>query len=322
MSTTPTNERDVDPSASEPTHVILACDESGAKGYADVNDIASDDIGVFAGIMVPASELRMVQPDFDALAKKYAAADGKLHITDLSKEMQEALRLGVYELVRKHRLPLFYEAIHVAGFSFIYKTMLEAVQAGRQEQNSPIKISANLPPAPSLHVELFSGLYSKVVAFCMERDERRLHIEVRTDRVDSPIVREFAAATKKLMDYGPAVKDVKGFDIRTKEVVHGSITVGPVATQLQDIEITKFELNVRDDSDGLVVAADVLVNSLHYLFKHRPAKEKYRALNTRSAFAAHPLFAHLDTFFDWGSYSHPDTFYRHPSDPALSEPEE
>jgi hypothetical protein len=40
--------------AGEPiTHVILACDESGAKGYADGDEQSPGEVGVFAGIMVP-----------------------------------------------------------------------------------------------------------------------------------------------------------------------------------------------------------------------------------------------------------------------------
>jgi hypothetical protein len=51
------------------------------------------------------------------------------------------------------------------------------------------------------------------------------------------------------------------------------------------------------DSDGLVLAADVLANSLNYLFKHRDADALYGPLNCVDAVAGHPLAAHLDAFF-------------------------
>jgi len=67
------------------------------------------------------------------------------------------------------------------------------------------------------------------------------------------------------------------------------------------------------DSDGLVLAADVLANSLNYLFKHRDADALYGPLNCMDAVAGHPIAAHLDAFFNWGSGDCiGDGIYRHP----------
>lgn len=116
---------------SEPiTHVILACDESGAKGYADRDEACPEETGVFAGLMAPADCVAKVAPDFDAVAAKYATAAGKLHITDLSPEKQAALRNEMFALVRTHKLPCFYEAVHVAGFHRSHKD-LSALMDGR-----------------------------------------------------------------------------------------------------------------------------------------------------------------------------------------------
>jgi hypothetical protein len=103
---------------SEPiTHIILACDESGAKGYADRDEAFPGETGVFAGLMAPAEFVAKVAPDFDVVAAKYATPEGKLHITDLPFEKQAALRNEMFELIRAHKLPCLYEAVHVAGLT-------------------------------------------------------------------------------------------------------------------------------------------------------------------------------------------------------------
>ena len=301
--------------------IVLACDESGAKGYADVVEAFSGEVGVFAGILVAAEELPVVTSEFDALVHTYAPADGKLHIADLTPEQQGALRSDVFGLVTKHALPCFYEAIHVRGFSQPYTHLRDAVEEARNERRSAIKMSGRAgPSAPSLHTTLFEGLYSKALAFCMEKGHTAIHIEVRTDRVDAPIVRDFGTVAEELLSTKAVIRRVTGFDPATKSVVEGEIRAGATSTEgLLPIEITHLELNVVDDSDGLVLAADVIANSLTHLFHNRPDGERFTALNTPKAFASHQLKAYFDVFKSWGEYSFPDTFYRHPNDPDLDE---
>jgi hypothetical protein len=301
------------------THVILVCDESGAKGYAVANNLDTDEIGVFAGVMVPAELLPTVREEFDHIVSRYAPADNKLHITDLSREAQDALRNDTYELIRKHRLPCFYEAIHLAGFNNAHGPLVAAVEKARQARTSSVRMSENPVTAPSLHVTLFEGIFSKVVAFCMERQKSRLHVEVWTDNVDQPIALEFEKAARKLTDYSPTVNNVTGYDTETKKVRRGYVKVGPSQNAALPVSIEHFELKTIGDSNGLVVAADVLANSLHHLFKSRPDDERYTALNTPEAFARHPLQNCLDSFESWEGYNFTDTYYRHPRDPAREE---
>ena len=85
----------------------------------------------------------------------------------------------------------------------------------------------------SLHEELFFGLYSKLLAFCMERGKTLLHVEVRTDQVDAPIFKNFQSTVKNLLDYGAKIQSVTGFDPITKEVVNGTIETRPVPPEQQ-----------------------------------------------------------------------------------------
>jgi len=299
------------------THIILACDESGAKGYADRDEVTPGETGVLAGLLVPADHLQAVAPDFDAIAHKYASDDGKLHITDLPPDRQQTLRDDMYALIRKHKIPCFYEAIHVAGFHRAYKEREELMDQTRTAKRSPIKMGSPRTVAASLHAALFQGLYGKVIAFCLEREQLRLHIEVRTDRVDSPLVKDFEETAKDLLDFGAKIRRVTGFDPVSKQVVKGSIEIGTVPSDAQiPVVVEHLEIKVVDDSDGLVVAADVLANSLDYLFRTRSPQERYRALNDPEAFKNHPLRDCLDSFRRWDGYNFTDCFYAHPLDPA------
>ena len=76
------------------------------------------------------------------------------------------------------------------------------------------EICGNVKSPNSLHEALFFGLYSKLLAFRLERGKSLLHIEVRTDRVDDPIFKNFQAAAKSLLDYGAKIQTVTGFERR------------------------------------------------------------------------------------------------------------
>jgi hypothetical protein len=122
------------------THIVLACDESGAKGRAGRSEASPGEIGVFAGLMVPADLLRTAAPTFNAIALRYAPDDGKLHIADLSPERQQALRADIYALIRKNKIPCFYEAIHVAGFHRFQKEREKLISQGYASRRSAIKM--------------------------------------------------------------------------------------------------------------------------------------------------------------------------------------
>ena len=103
------------------------------------------------------------------------------------------------------RLPCFYEAIHVQGFHADYERTRELVEKaaelakkGASSRHSEIKVSKPRVEARSLHVELFLGLYAKILAFCLERGKTDSKIEIRTDRIDGPILEKF---TRKPEDF-------------------------------------------------------------------------------------------------------------------------
>ncbi|WP_431202492.1 hypothetical protein ACQ86E_26470 [Bradyrhizobium betae] len=209
-----------------PQFIVFACDESGAKGYADRDEQSPGEVGVFAGIMVPGELLAGAQSQFDAIAKKYETSAGKVHITDLAPEQQGQLRKEFFDLIEQLRLPCFFEATYVAGFHAYFLRVQAMIEEARAQRRSSLKLSGNAPQPESLHEQLFFGLYSKLLAFCMERGRTLLHIEVRTDQVDKSIFKNFQELAKSLLNYGATIQTVTGFDPVSKKVIKGTVATG------------------------------------------------------------------------------------------------
>jgi len=304
----------------EPTRIILACDESGAKGYADQDEQYPGEVGVFAGFLISEDWLDEKSPPFQALIPKYTPPGGKLHIADLTPEQQEALRQDVYEVIRNSGLPCFWYAIHVAGFHNWHKIEEKLKQDARAATaSSTVKRGSPRSDPSSLHAALFTGLYGHLIAFLEERGKVDVEIEVRSDQIDPPIIEEFEKAALRLLSTVPNVTPATGFDTATKTVLHGQVSIQAHYPPELAIEmaVRSLRFNPIQAGDGLVLAADVLANSLYYLFKNRPAGELFGTLNTPEAVAAHPLAKNLDAFKNWGEGDLVgDRLYRHPNAPV------
>jgi hypothetical protein len=291
-------------------HVVLACDESGAKGYADQDEAQVGEVGVFAGILIPQQEREAeARPEFQAIYNRYKPATGKLHIAHLTPKQQETLRQDVYDAVRKWHLPCFWYAIHVAGLHDWHKVYAKLIDDARKAAEALPKGSSDIrrgspreQPA-SLHVELFDGLYAHLVAFLAERDCVETVVEIRTDQVDSPIVAQFEHVARRLLSQDPLLSKVKGYNMVTKTPVEGTIEIRiDYPPEMQFASVVKgLTINTTGDGDGYVLAADVLANSLNHLFMHRDASELYGPLNRQEAIAKHPLADCLSSFGDWGT---------------------
>jgi hypothetical protein len=240
----------------------------------------------------------------------------------LPPHRQGGLRDDIFAVIRKHQLPCFWYAIHVAGFHAWHLSQIEARKQAKAlataASGHPSRYKGGSPREipESLHVAIFEGLYAHLVAFLEERGRKDVEIEVRTDRVDNPIVKDFKAVAERLLGDMTFTKTSRRFDTVSKTLVDGQIRISTVLPpELQiELEVKSLQINAVDnDSDGLVLAADVLANSLVYLFKQRRGTEKYARLNRPDAVTDHPLVANLLTFDNWGGGDLVgDVLYRHP----------
>lgn len=305
--------------------VYFFCDESGAKGYADRPESSPGEVGVFAGILVRDKEFPQIAQVFDAIAAKYTPAAGKLHIADLPPDQQGALRDELFAAVLSSALPCFWYAIHVEGLHEAHKKELaqfkaleERLKEARGGAAPRVKTGSPREEPRSMHVQLFSGLYAHLVAFLLERKQTDVEVEVLTDQVDTPIVKQFRSVAEELLDTDPHVTTVKGFDTVTKSVVQREMNMRVEWPSELDFNpvVRSLSISTAPASAGLVLAADVLSNSLNYLFTRRTPGDMYKRLNHPEAVASHPLAQHLDAFEDWGSGDFiGDMLYAHPRAP-------
>lgn len=304
-----------------PTRIIFACDESGAKGYADQDEQYPGEVGVFAGILVPEDHADAIRAPFQDLIKKYTPESGKLHIADLPDVQKEALRQDVYAAIQDSGMPCFWYAIHVAGFHRWHTNEQELIDEARKATaSSAVKRGSPRPNPASMHEALFEGLYSHLVAFLEERGKTHICIDIRSDRIDAPIIKEFEKAAIRLLSADATVSRPTGFDTVTRSVVRGQVSIKANYPPELEIDVVLRELVFRPicEGDGFVLAADVLANSLNHLFKMRPPAEIYSDLNRPEAVAHHPVWKNLDAFKNWGTGDLVgDGLYRHPKARSL-----
>lgn len=304
------------------TKVILFCDESGAKGYADQDEASDGEVGVFAGIMLPENLIPTVSADFQAIYDRYKPTSGKFHVADLDRNARQALREEIFNAITVHQLPCFWYAVHVAGFHDYHRQLRDSKEQSyleQQSRNPDIRLGSFRALNPSLHVALFQGLYSLVVAYLAEREQKRVEIDIRSDNIDAPLLKEFEDAAVELLSDQPTVHRNTAFHAVKKQVLERQIIIQAILPDELELEIVVERLVIDTDhaDDPLVLAADVLANSLNHHFLNRPSSEKYEALNHREAILGHPLHRSLDTYWDWSvdllgdrTWSHPKAAYR------------
>src|ERR1700730_10290608 len=201
-----------------PTHIVLACDESGAKGCANKDEESWPGRSLcwhHGARRAPADRPHLFSKQS---LQNIRAEGGKIHISDLSLDTQEGLRCDVYDAIRAAGVLCFWYAVHVAGFHKHYLRLKGLVDEARSKSSSRIKFSGrdvNLK-RHYLHVELFEGLYGNVIAFCHERGKTDLSIEVRVDNTDSSIVRKFDEVSRGLLDFSQRTTRRMGFEPATK----------------------------------------------------------------------------------------------------------
>jgi hypothetical protein len=264
--------------------IVVFCDESGAKGYADQSEKEPGDFGVFAGFPVPRSVLKRLTDELKHGLSFFRDGPGKIHVTDLPPERQEALRQSIFRILAAHEIWSFYEAIYVEGFHTDYLRLRKVAEdAARRAGSTRVKY----PTPELLHVHLFQGFYGSILAFCARMKIKEVSVEIRTDRIDGPILKRFhTAAINLLVDIREY--ELKRWDPETKTVRKGKLTLKfngtPAPLAVTDCLIQPVE----EDSD-LVLAADVLANSVRYHLRCRAEDRKFGPLNIREAIQSHPL---------------------------------
>lgn len=299
-------------SGDQPGHadIVVFCDESGAKGYADQLEKEPGEIGIFAGFPVQRENLGLLAAEFKNELAEFRESTGKIHIAEVSPERQERLRQKVYTVLLRRPIFCFYEAIHVQGFHSAYKSQCEFVESVAAKLG---KTRKKKPVPQSLHVHLFEGFYGRILTFCAKVGITNIAIEIRTDRVEGPILKKFHSQAEALLNDTRRYKLTR-WDPETSKATKGNITLklkgSPAPIAVRDCIIQP----AAEDSD-LVLVADVLANSLNYHFRNRPADKKFGPLNIKEAISTHPLARILNFRQGRPAWDFADSLFAHPRNP-------
>lgn len=276
--------------------VYLVCDESGAKGYADVSESYPGETGVFAGLLIPESIFNNISQNLKIITTKYFNSESKAHITDLPKEKQESLRAEIFNCLTKNKIACIYKAIHVEGFKDEFNRRSSLHKIAKEQKRSPVKITHNSNP-DLLHDILFQGMFSTALAFCIDQYENNYELKIMIDNVDKSIFNRFCNKAKGFTDMCSQEytkeHDVTGFNGENGKIVSGSIKTTiefPESLCLDEVDYSKISIVTTEmGNNALTIAADVLANSIYHHFRSRKAEEIGKPLHNVFSIKNHPL---------------------------------
>jgi hypothetical protein len=204
----------------------------------------------------------------------------------------------------------FYEAIYVQGFHAAYQRQCEAVENVAAKFGKTLK---KKPVPESLHVHLFPGFYGGILAFCARRGMTNVSVDIRTDRVDGPILKKFHARAEALLS-DKRTYELPRRDPKTKKATKGSVTLKLLGSPAP-IAVRDCVIRPADEDSDLVLAADVLAKSLNYHFRNRPTDKKFGPLNIKEAIATEPLARLLVVRQSAAVCDFADSVFAHPLNP-------
>lgn len=280
--------------------VYLIADESGAKGYHNRSESYLGETGVFAGYLVSKALLEELKSELAKVASQYFRDSSKYHISDLQDSSKQALRTDVFQVLANYGVTCVYEAIHVEGFKAEHDRIEAIKNDASAARKSPVRISRNRSKE-SLHQELFQGLFAKAVAYCIDTYGQNYHLIILTDRLDRPIFAGLGKTAKELLNFEPSRKHVSAWDPDSREVVTGTITTTveiPTSYGMDEIASASYEFQMDEQNSPLVLGADILANSINYIFRSRPAEDVGNPLNDRNAIGVHALFSQFYGFLE------------------------
>lgn len=268
--------------------VIFVMDESGAKGYSDNIESTPGEFGVMAGYLIPIDCLSLVKSELDAIRSNFFS-EGKVHITDLLPQQQEELRKSIFDYFIQRKIYWVYEAVYVQGFFESVDFLNQLTKKAHDSRRSNIQVSWK-ETKELLHSELFQGAFGKALAFCLDQVGSPFELRVITDQTDSSIIKKFQSKADALLSLGKEkIHEKTGFNKETKQVVRWSIATKVSASEDAIGDFSGISYSIACEDSSLTLAADVLVNSVHYHLKLLQSKSAGVALNVASSISNHQL---------------------------------
>ncbi|MEF2144383.1 MAG: hypothetical protein V3573_02960 [Desulfovibrionaceae bacterium] len=296
---------------------IFICDESGAKGFSD-KPAEEEPIGVVAGFLLKDEEFSKLEKDVQSIREKYETDEGKLHITDLSKEDQEGIRGDVFELIKQSSGHVVYEAITQDGFHEWYrveKKFWDNLKAGKKATGYGYTFDDH---KKRLQTMLSLGCVMRTTAFLADYyvGIYEFSIQMLTDMIDEKILDEIDSEVANFLNFSPHRKHevtASRFDYKNKKVEKAS---GTIEFDIKDTNgtfapMTDVAFSIEIDTTYDIIA-DILSNSIRYYLLESFKKNNGIVLTSDKAISNHPLKNKMVSLTPEGGYDFMQSLYSFP----------
>lgn len=250
--------------------VLAFIDESGARGYSRNLEADRDpEIGLMCALLIPAGHVENYRNAFLPGYKRFLDAmpdNAKLHITDaftLGNEcwatIARSVRSEFHRLIHCLQIYVVYDARRLAVERESHERQKTLVSQAKKLRRSPIRIS-DRPSQSKVEDELVLGLALKLNAFCQDFGYQK--VDLWFDEIDNRVAQRYSKLVAEISNISDSRYVVKGWNPETKSKVQGEISFRIHASIPLDA-LFLGELHVVGKKDPLILAADIVTNSLY-----------------------------------------------------------
>lgn len=266
--------------------VYLICDESKSKGFSDNDETFEGEFGVFAGYLLDNENFGKIEFESQKIHSKYSQSDKKIHITDLEKSKMEELRNDVFNLLSENKINCVFEAISVKGYKRSHDAMIETEKEFAADLIHKYSFSKN-NKSERLHSDLFEGIFSKAIAYFIDKLNDKFSMTIITDMIDEPVRKEFEQKAKEFLTPFPSTITEKRYNKIEKKPE--SIKTTFKTNEIESDDFSKIEFEIVSEDNSLTLIADVLANSLSYYILQEVILNADINLNSKNAINKYPI---------------------------------
>ncbi len=250
--------------------VLAFIDEAGARGYSRrLTPTRDREIGLMCALLFPAAHVEAFRNFFRPGYQKFLEVtpdNAKLHITDAFASGDESratvartVRSEFFDLLCRYEIPVVYEARRLKLERDSHERLEDLISKSKAARRSPIRISER-PSNSRVEEQLMLGLALKLDAFCEDFNFRQ--VDILFDNIDRPIADVYREVIESSRNVEKSSQVVPGWNLETNSRVQGEISIEvhtsiPLNTQFLG------ELRVGGEEDPLLLAADIVANSLY-----------------------------------------------------------
>ena len=259
------------------TDTLAFVDEAGARGFSRNLTSARDrEVALMCALMFPPERIEEFRSSFRPGYDRFVGAmpdGGKPHITDAFAPGNEAwaavaqsVRSEFYHLIRRSEIRVVYEARRLKVERQSFKHMESIKSQARAMSHSRARILEG-PSQARVEEELIIGLVLKLDDFCEAAQRHR--VDLFFDEIDEGLTKLYRKAMDRTGNISKTKHVVKGWDPEKKSLVRGAISSQAYASFPLDTQHLG-DLHVVGKADPLILATDIVANSLNYHLRRLP----------------------------------------------------